>query len=72
MKQMEKNIKTVEEYSRFLWMIVLIGFGCLVVGSVMDIYFFTDSFITAIIYVTSRNRASSNFMNLEKMQIKSI
>lgn len=56
LKKMEKNIRTAEEYSRFIWMILLLGAGCLLVGSVIDIYFFTDSFITAVIYVTSRNQ----------------
>lgn len=57
LNKMEKNIRTREEYSKFIWMIVVIGGGCMLVGSVIDIYFFTDSFITAIIYVASRNQA---------------
>ena len=47
-------------------MILLLGTGCLLVGSVVDIYFFTDSFITAVIYVTSRNQPEGEFVKIGK------
>jgi hypothetical protein len=49
--KVETQIFTRERYADFLWLLVLLFLGCTIVGSIIDIFFFTNPFLMALIYI---------------------
>jgi len=47
----ETKVFPRDKYADFLWLIVLLFLGCIIFGSVLDLYFFTDPFLMGIVYI---------------------
>lgn len=49
--KVETMIFSRERYADFLWFLILVFFGCFIVGSIINIFFFTEAFLMANIYL---------------------
>jgi Derlin-2/3 len=49
--KVETMVFTRDKYADFLWLNVLIFLGCVLVGSVLDIYFFSEVYQMTMIYI---------------------
>jgi hypothetical protein len=49
--KVETQVFSRERYADFLWLTVLLFLGCLIISSIIDLFFFTEPFLMALIYV---------------------
>lgn len=49
--KVETLVFTRDRYADFLWLNVVIFLGCLLIGSVLDLYFFAEAYQMAMIYI---------------------
>lgn len=69
--KVETQVFSRERYADFLWLVVLLFGGCLVVGSVFEIYFFTEPFLMGLIYVWCKRMPHEEIRILFGMVVKS-
>jgi len=72
LNRLERQIVTGEKYAEFLWMIFLLLISCIVIGTIMDVYFLSDMFITAIVYLSARKTPSEYLHIVFNINIESI
>ena len=58
LNRLERQTVTGQKYAEFLWMIILLLVSCIVIGTIIDVYFLSDMFITAIVYLSARKTPS--------------
>jgi Derlin-2/3 len=51
LSKVETLVFTRDKYADFLWLNVCVYLGCLVVGSIVEIYFFAEPYQMAMIYI---------------------
>lgn len=71
LKRLESLIKSGEKYAEFLWMIFLLLTCCVAVGSFINLYFFTDTFIVSIAFISTRKEKSQKMPLFSKITIDS-
>ena len=49
--KVETQVFSRQRYADFLWLNVLLFAGCTIIGSILDLYFFTEPFLMGLIYV---------------------
>lgn len=49
--KVETMVFTRDKYADFLWLNVLIFLGCVVIGSILNLFFFSEVYQMAMIYI---------------------
>jgi hypothetical protein len=70
--KVETMIFSRERYADFLWFLILVFFGCLIVGSIINIFFFTQAFLMANIYLWCKRLPHEEITFMFGWRVKSI
>ena len=69
--KVETQIFSRERYDDFLWLTILLATGCTIIGSIFDLYFFTDVFLMALIYIWCKRLPHEEIRILFGLVVKS-
>ncbi len=72
LNRMERQIVTGTAYAQFLWMLVLLLGSCIIIGTLVHIYFLTDVFIIALVFISAQKLPSQPIHLFSSLTIESI
>ncbi len=70
--KVETQIFSRERYDDFLWLVILLAGGCTILGSIFDLYFFTEVFLMGLIYIWCKRLPHEEIRILFGLVVKSI
>jgi hypothetical protein len=69
---LERQIATAAKYAEFLWMVGVLLVSCVVMGTLVNVYFLSDMLIIALTYLSARKTPSQPIHLISNITIDSI